>query len=245
MILECEWRHARKREFGDFEKGEASLAGGYGMRGAFVGSVSWDLTLGEASPAGGYEMRGAFVGSVSWDLTQGLATQQGVGCGRCGNCQHSKNCVSLSSFRKTKTQEVNKCFVPELLRVVSVSGFPCTRIYYTSTKAKKRTCRIVDFAVLANHKVKIKEGEKRNECFDLAKELKKTMEHEGDCYNSCNWCTWNDPQRVSKGTRRLGNQRTRRDHPDNCIIKIGQNTEKSPEYLRGLAVTQSLVKIII
>ena len=39
------------REIGDFEK-----------------DVSWDLTLGEASPAGGYGMRSAFVGSVSWDF---------------------------------------------------------------------------------------------------------------------------------------------------------------------------------
>ena len=32
---------------------------------------------------------------------------------RCRNSQHSKNCISLSSCRKTKTQEVNKTFVPE------------------------------------------------------------------------------------------------------------------------------------
>ena len=28
--------------------------------------------------------------------------QQGVGCGRCRNSKHSKNCVSLSSYRKPK-----------------------------------------------------------------------------------------------------------------------------------------------
>ena len=49
MGVGCEWRHARKRWaeiFGDFEK-----------------DVSWDPTLGQASPAGGYGMRSVFVGS--------------------------------------------------------------------------------------------------------------------------------------------------------------------------------------
>ena len=38
---------------------------------------------------------------------------------------------------------------------------------------KKRTCRIVDFAVLADNRLKIKENEKRDKYLDLAKELKK------------------------------------------------------------------------
>ena len=32
------------------------------------------------------------------------------------------------------------------------------------------------------------------------------------------------------------------DHPNNCIIENGQNTEKSPGDMRRLAVTQSPVK---
>ena len=51
---------AMGREFGDFEK-----------------DVSWDLTLGEASPAGGYGMRSAFVGSVSWDFNSGPGSPAG------------------------------------------------------------------------------------------------------------------------------------------------------------------------
>ena len=38
---------------------------------------------------------------------------------------------------------------------------------------KKRTCHIVDFAVPADHRVKLKEIEKKDKCLDLAKELKK------------------------------------------------------------------------
>ena len=37
---------------------------------------------------------------------------------------------------------------------------------------KKRTCRIVDIAVPANHRVKLKESEKRDKYVDLARELK-------------------------------------------------------------------------
>ena len=40
---------------------------------------------------------------------------------------------------------------------------------------KKRICKIVDFAVPADHKIKLKECEKRDKYLDLARELKKTM----------------------------------------------------------------------
>ena len=38
---------------------------------------------------------------------------------------------------------------------------------------KLRTCRIVDFAVLAEQRIELKEGEKKNRYLDLARELKK------------------------------------------------------------------------
>ena len=38
---------------------------------------------------------------------------------------------------------------------------------------KKRTCKIVDFAVPADHRLKLKECEKRDKYLDLARELKK------------------------------------------------------------------------
>ena len=38
---------------------------------------------------------------------------------------------------------------------------------------KKRTGRIVDFDLPANHRVKLKESEKRDKYLDLARELKK------------------------------------------------------------------------
>ena len=38
---------------------------------------------------------------------------------------------------------------------------------------RKRTCKIVDFAVLADHRIKLKESEKKDKYLDLARELKK------------------------------------------------------------------------
>ena len=38
---------------------------------------------------------------------------------------------------------------------------------------KKRNCKIVDFAVSADHRIKLKESEKKDKYLDLARELKK------------------------------------------------------------------------
>ena len=40
-------------------------------------------------------------------------------------------------------------------------------------KKKKKICKIVDFAVLTDHRIKLKECEKRDKYLDLARELKK------------------------------------------------------------------------
>ena len=39
-------------------------------------------------------------------------------------------------------------------------------------KKNKRICKIVDFAVPADHRIKLKECEKKDKCLDLARELK-------------------------------------------------------------------------
>ena len=63
------------------------------------------------------------------------------------------------------------------------------------------------------------------------------MEHESDGNTNCNWCTCYSHQRIGTGTGGLGNK-TNGDHPNYSIIKISQNTKKSPGDLRRLAVTQ-------
>ena len=55
---------------------------------------------------------------------------------------------------------------------------------------KKRICIIVDFAVPADHKLKLKECEKKYKYLLLAKEMKKTMEHAGDNCTNRDWFFW-------------------------------------------------------
>ena len=93
-----------------------------------------------------------------------------------------------------------------------------------------------------DHRVKLKETEKKDKYQDLARELKKTVEHESVVYINCSWCFWYSHQRINKGTGGLVNKRKNEDHPNNCITEIGQNTEKSPGDLRRLSLTQTQVK---
>ena len=44
---------------------------------------------------------------------------------------------------------------------------------YINQKKKKKICKIVDFASPADHRIKLKECEKRDKYLDLARELKK------------------------------------------------------------------------
>ncbi len=46
-------------------------------------------------------------------------------------------------------------------------------------------------------------------------------------------------EKFVKSSGRIRNQRTTGDHPDNSIIKIGQNSEKRQEGSRRLGVTQT------
>ena len=109
---------------------------------------------------------------------------------------------------------------------------------------KERICRIVDFSLLVDDWVKIKESEKKDIYQDLAREQKKKPTiHEGDGDTNCNWYPRNNPQRFHKRTWRLGNQRTSGDNSD-YNIKISLNTEKGPGDFRRLAVTWAPVKII-
>ena len=47
---------------------------------------------------------------------------------------------------------------------------------------------------------------------------------------------------LEMGAGRVGNRRTRRDNPNNSVVKISQNFETSTGVLRRLAVIQTPVK---
>ena len=55
----------------------------------------------------------------------------------------------------------------------------------------KRTCKIDHFAVPVDHRIKLKESEKKDKYLDLARELiKKTMEHEDNDCTNCDRYFW-------------------------------------------------------
>ena len=47
---------------------------------------------------------------------------------------------------------------------------------------------------------------------------------------------------LGRGYGRVGNRRKTGNHPNYCIVKTNQNTEKSPGYMRRLAVAETPVK---
>ena len=107
---------------------------------------------------------------------------------------------------------------------------PCqtTRPY---NNKKEGTCRVVDFVVPVDHRVKLKECEKRDKYLDLVRELKKTVEHKIEGFTNYNWCSWYSQWMISTRTGGLRNHGTGGEYPNDSIIEIGQNPEKSPGVL--------------
>ena len=67
----------------------------------------------------------------------------------------------------------------------------------------------MDFAVPADHRVKIRENEKRYKYSDLARQLKKTMEHDGDIDTNYDLSARKGSQRPGNVARIVGNGRMR------------------------------------
>ena len=99
----------------------------------------------------------------------------------------------------------------------------------------------MNFAVSADHRIKLKEREKKDKYLDLARKWK-NVKYECDDYTPHYWNSWYSHRRIRQDNGGLGNKRTSRAHPYYNIIEIGQNTKKSPGDLRRLAITQTPVK---
>ena len=55
---------------------------------------------------------------------------------------------------------------------------------------KKRICKIVDSAVPADHRIKLKECEKKDKYLDLRREMKKLWNMKVKNYTNREWCFW-------------------------------------------------------
>ena len=82
-----------------------------------------------------------------------------------------------------------------------------------SNNQQEENLPIVDFAVPADHRMKLKESEKGDKYLDLGRESKK-LEHESDGDTYCNWCTWYSHQMIKTVTWTLGNNWSGGDCPN-------------------------------
>ena len=100
----------------------------------------------------------------------------------------------------------------------------------------------MDFAVPADHRIKLKESKKKDKYLDFARELKKLWNMKVTIIPIVIGAFGTVHQRIIKGTGGLGNKRTSGDHPNYYIIENGQNIEKTPGELRRLAVNRTPMK---
>ena len=114
---------------------------------------------------------------------------------------------------------------------------PGQKTRLNNNQQKRRTCKIVDFAVPADHRIKLKECEKKDKYLDLARELKKLWNMQVTIIPIVIGAFGTVTKGLLKGLEDLEVGRTGGDHPNDSIIENSQNTKKSPAELRRLAVT--------
>ena len=108
-----------------------------------------------------------------------------------------------------------------------------------NNQQKKRICKIVDFAIPADYRIKLKECKKKDKYLDLARELKKLWNMKVMIVPIVIGACGTESKGLLNGFK---SWRTCGDHPNYIIIDNGQNTVKSPGDLRRLAITQTPVK---
>ena len=111
-----------------------------------------------------------------------------------------------------------------------------------NNQQKKETCRIVDSAVSTDHRIKLKESEKKDKYLDLARKLKKLWNMKVTFMPNAIGTLGIVNKAMDTRTGKLGNKKTCGHQPNYCIIGTSQNTQKSPGDLRRQAVTQTPVK---
>ena len=95
-----------------------------------------------------------------------------------------------------------------------------TRLYNNQQK-KKRIYKIVDFAVPADHRIKLKECKKKDKYLDLARELKKLWNVKVSIVPIVIGAFWYSNKWIIKGPEGLGSWRTSGDHPNDSMIEDG------------------------
>ena len=100
----------------------------------------------------------------------------------------------------------------------------------------------MDISVPADHRIKLKECEKKDKYLDLARELKKLWNVKVTIIPIVISVFGTVTKGLLKGNGGIGSWRPRGDHPNDSLTENSQNTEKCPGKLRRLAVTQTQAK---
>ena len=100
----------------------------------------------------------------------------------------------------------------------------------------------MDFAVAVDHRAKFKESKRKYKYLNLARELKKLWNMKVTIIPIMIGAFGSVTKRIIKGTGGLRGWSMSGNHPNYNITENGQNTEKQPGDLRGLAITQTPVK---
>ena len=113
---------------------------------------------------------------------------------------------------------------------------------HNNQQQKKRICKIVDFAVPADHRINLKGSEKKDKYLDLARELKKLWNMKVTIVPIVIGALGTITKGLLRGLEDLEIGGRVEIYPNDSIAKNGQNPEKSPGDLRRVAVTQTPAK---
>ena len=70
--------------------------------------------------------------------------------------------------------------------------------------------------------IKLKECKKKDKYLDLARELKKIMEHKSDDCTNCDWCFWHSNLKIFKGPGGFGSWWTSGDQQTTGLLKTAR-----------------------
>ena len=100
------------------------------------------------------------------------------------------------------------------------------RLNQVMVKKKTRTCRIVEFAVSANHRVKLKETEKKDKYLDFVREVKKLCNIKVTVIPNVTGALRAVTRVLIQELKDLEIRGRAEGHLNYSNIKIGQNTKK-------------------
>ena len=106
----------------------------------------------------------------------------------------------------------------------------------------REICKIVDFAAPADHRVKLKENEKKDKHLDLGGELKRLWNMKVTIIPSLIGTLVTVTKGLSEGLEHLEIRVWVETIQTTILLRNGQNTEKSTGDLRRFASTQNSVK---